>query len=551
MRIDDVEKRAPVGWPAGLAILLGIALRLWQYLANPSLWVDEAAVARNVLDRSAAHLFGPLDYGQVAPPGFLLGVKLSTLLFGGTEYALRLVPLLAGLAGPILLYRVAREILRPIGTIVATLLFSLAVPLIFFSANLKQYSSDVAVTLLVLAAALRIARSVFTPRSACGYALLFATLLFGSQTAVFATTAAGAALLVEAFAKRRPDRRLRLALVAGWAALVLASAFYGRSLLTPADDAYLHRFWSSGFMPRHGALAWLWIAVRNVFAGPPVRLAFDGSLHYAVPVLFVALFGIGAVALVRRSSLHGALVVGPIGLALLASAAQAFPWNPRLGLCLLPLFLLGIVAGAESVTSIGRWSSLRLAPLLLVPFGAAALLDQPPPWTPEHLRPVMQQIRARWRPGDVLWVYYGAGQAFDYYAREIPLAGEVRLATCDRADPRDLLRQVDAERGRSRVWILMAHGSGPFGFDERGMLLAYLETIGRRLDRFHAPPGDETPNRAEAALFDLSDPARLAATTAERFPLGDIPAPRTWTCYGTMSPGGPAARVMTALPGGE
>ncbi|HXU32187.1 MAG TPA: hypothetical protein VN851_16580 [Thermoanaerobaculia bacterium] len=71
----NLAGREPIEWrwPAGLAILLGVALRLWQYLANPSLWVDEAALARNVLDRSVPGLFGALDYGQIAPPGFLLG----------------------------------------------------------------------------------------------------------------------------------------------------------------------------------------------------------------------------------------------------------------------------------------------------------------------------------------------------------------------------------------------------------------------------------------------------------------------------------------------
>ncbi|HEV7667971.1 MAG TPA: hypothetical protein VGS22_05575 [Thermoanaerobaculia bacterium] len=537
--------------PALVAILLGIALRLWQYVANPSLWVDEAAVARNVLDRDVAHLFGGLDYGQVAPPGFLLGVKLSAALCGGSEYVLRLIPLLAGVAGPALFYFVARAALRPLGTIVATFLFSLAVPLIFFSSNLKQYSSDVAVTLLVIGIALRIARSTLTRRGACGYALLSGLLLFVSQAAVFATTAAGAVLLVDALASRgtdgRTDRRLRLALVAFWGAAVSASVLYARSILSPVDEAYLHRFWAPGFLPRAGAFAWLWTTARNAFGVPPNPTAFDGSLHLAWPALFVLLFVFGCVGLARRDALLGSLVGGPIALILLASAAHAYPFNARLCLFLLPLFLLAFVAGAEQVGDLLRWQPARYAPLCLLPFAVWAFVQQPPPWTPEHLRPVMQQIAARWQPGDALWVYYGAGQAYAYYSQSIPLAGNVRVATCDRADPRELLRQVDLERGRARVWILMAHGSGPFGFDERGILLDYLETVGRRLDRFHAPAGDTTRNRAEAALFDLSDPERLARTTAERFPIGNVPPSQTWTCYGTMSPQGSTNEVEAAV----
>src|SRR6185295_2550806 len=302
------DQEMSAGWRAAalLAILLGVGLRLWQYFANPSLWVDEAAVARNVLDRGVVQLLGRLDYGQVAPPGFLLGVKLSAALFGGSEYALRLVPLFAGLAGLFLFYFVAREILRPVGTIVATVLFSLAVPLIFFSANLKQYSSDVAVTLLVLAFALRIRRSILTLGSAGAYVLWIALCLFLSQAVVFATTIAGAVLLVDALVQRRSDRRLRFALVGLWALAVLAAVAHGRSVLSPMDETYLHRFWASGFLPRHGTVAWVWATARSVFAAPPNPYAFDGSLHYAMPVLIVLLVVIGAAGLCLRRPVPGA-----------------------------------------------------------------------------------------------------------------------------------------------------------------------------------------------------------------------------------------------------
>lgn len=534
---------------AGAAIVLGVALRLWQYLANPSIWVDEAAIARNVLDRQAGGLFAALDYGQVAPPGFLLGVKLSSALFGGSEYALRLVPLLAGLAGPWLFYLVAREILRPVGSIVAASLFSLAVPLIFFSSNLKQYSSDVAMALLVLWVALRIARSPLSARGAGLYSALIALSLFVSQAAVFATAAAGAALLVDAFSRSLPDRRGRAALVAFWAVAVLATVLYGRSVLTPATAAYLDRFWAHGFMPKAGAWAWLGAAARSVFAGGGNPNAFEGSLRYPWSVPFALLVGIGGMSLFVRRALAGALVVGPIGLALLASALRLYPFHARLCLFLLPLLLLALVAGAEQIGSFLRWRPARYLPGLLVPVAIWAFVREPAPWTPEHLRPVLERMEEHRKQGDALWVYYGAGQAYAYYSKSRPWPGNLLYSTCDRADPRDLLRQVDAERGRPRVWILMAHASGPFDFDERGMLLGYLETIGRRLDRFHAPVDDTTRNRAEAALFDLSDPVRLAATTAERFPIGAVPPSQSWTCYGTMSPLGATTKTIAAVLG--
>src|SRR5262245_56132253 len=76
-------------------VALGLALRALPWIANRSLWADEAALALNVTRRSFAGLVKPLDFDQGAPIGFLWIEKLATLAFGPGERALRLVPLLA------------------------------------------------------------------------------------------------------------------------------------------------------------------------------------------------------------------------------------------------------------------------------------------------------------------------------------------------------------------------------------------------------------------------------------------------------------------------
>ncbi len=99
----------------------------------------------------------------------------------------------------------------------------------------------------------------------------------------------------------------------------------------------------------------------------------------------------------------------------------------------------------------------------------------------------MQCIADHRKADDALWVYCGAGQAFLYYDRLLPFTSEFRIGECNRADPREYLRQVDSERGRSRVWVLMAHDSGKFRFDERQLLVDDRDAIGRRPDeRFAA-----------------------------------------------------------------
>ena len=81
-----------------IAVAFGLVWRARQYGAQFSFSVDELAIARNVTERSLAGLFQRLEFGQIAPIGFLLALKTSASLFGPFEWSLRLVPFLSGLA---------------------------------------------------------------------------------------------------------------------------------------------------------------------------------------------------------------------------------------------------------------------------------------------------------------------------------------------------------------------------------------------------------------------------------------------------------------------
>jgi hypothetical protein len=538
-------------WPQWtlVAVVVGVVLRVWQFASDPSIWLDEAAVVRNVLDRHPSQLLAPLDYAQVAPPGFLLGTKLAVALFGLSEYVLRIIPLVAGIASLLLFVVLARSVLRPFGVFVATLMFSLATPLIYFASNVKQYSSDVAIALAALALALYVLRSTLTTRTALGLALAAIPLLALSEAAVFPFIVAGGIILIDGMARRRSDKWLRTAVVAAWAAAVVGAFLYARTTMTMADRAYLHQFWSYAFMPHTGTTAWLWTMARRVVAGPPVPDAFDGSLHYPWPAVFIALVPVGFIAIAIRSPAKGALVAGPVFLSLAAAWHQSYPFGTRVSLYLLPLYIAAAVAAAEFLGEfLARRKAGAYASVLLIPGALMALRGRTPPQTRQHLRPVLQHLAAHEKPGDAVWVYYGAGLAFNYYARLIHVSGDVRVGDCAGPDRRDYLRQVDAERGRARVWVVMAH-TGPSRFDERRMIVAYLDSIGHRLDEFHAPPQDTTVDRAQLYLFDLSDAERLTHGSAERFAVSDESPPGLSQCYGTLSPNGPGPGVIKALVG--
>ena len=83
----------------GIVLLFGVAVRLYLFFGvEKSLWLDEAALALNVLDKNFLELFKPLQYAQSAPPSFLILTKVLVSLFGAGEKVLRFIPFFCSIA---------------------------------------------------------------------------------------------------------------------------------------------------------------------------------------------------------------------------------------------------------------------------------------------------------------------------------------------------------------------------------------------------------------------------------------------------------------------
>ena len=135
---------------AGLIILIGLALRLRQYLSGRSLWLDEAMLALNIVQRDFGGLLKPLDYDQGAPLGFLMLEKLTTSLLGNGELTLRLPSVIAGCLALLFFYLLLKRFLSPVGLLPALALFAISEQLIYYASELKQYTFDVFILLGLL-----------------------------------------------------------------------------------------------------------------------------------------------------------------------------------------------------------------------------------------------------------------------------------------------------------------------------------------------------------------------------------------------------------------
>ena len=248
------------------AIVLGLALRLVQYAANRSLWFDEAMLALNILDRSAASLTATLDFNQVAPIGFLEIEKLATHAFGASELALRLFPLLLGLASVPLFAFLAMRVLAPAAAALATFLFACAPGAVYYSSEVKQYSGDVAVGVTLLALALVLLDPSTSRRRRVTAAAVGAVAIPFSTASAFVVGGVAVAFVARFCLRRDSVSQATIAAVGLWLAsasgLVAITAARASKLdaaIGTGSNLYLHAGGGTG-----GNLTW----ARQVASGP-------------------------------------------------------------------------------------------------------------------------------------------------------------------------------------------------------------------------------------------------------------------------------------------
>jgi len=509
-------------------VILGAGLRLWQYAANPAIWQDEVAVARNILDRPLIDLLvQPLAYDQSAPKGFLLAEKAAVSLFGPSDHALRLPALLASILALIVFWRIVAKRLDGFAGVVALALFATAVPLVAFAAQVKQYSSDVAIATSVLWLALELNENTLTVRRGFWIGIAGGVLVWFSQPAVIVVFGVTASFILLAWFDRG-DRRVRklpvLAASLGvWTVSASLSAVAAWASLTVATREYMHRFWAPGFppYPRRRVLEtlWPWDPLERLIGvgGAPASLGYPSSAFY------IGLSALGFVILWRRNRTLAGLLLAPIGLTLVAALAKQYPFSDRLILFLAPGLFIAIGESSEWIRErFHHWSraSSVFVPLVVVGFAVHPLVKTPPPYQLENMKPALKHLQTMRRPGDAIYVFYGAAPEMMFYAAAYGIAmDEFYVGSCNRGDTRRYFEEIDTFRGNPRVWVLLTHAI--VQYREREDVLGYLDTIGFRRDYFavesHVMGRNDSP--AEVFLYDLSDPLRLRRTNAASFPV--------------------------------
>jgi Dolichyl-phosphate-mannose-protein mannosyltransferase len=476
--ITSTRERMWIGL-AWMVLVTGVLLRIMHYLSNRSLHLDEAMLARNILDRNPFDLLRPLDYDQGAPPLFLLLVDAATVLFGSTELALRLVPVVAALAGLFLFFWIAKIYVDKRYLPVQMCIFAFSYPLVYYSQEVKQYSMDVAVALALSYAFMRL---VASDRARKAHLAVLGVgggiAVWLSHPAVFVLAGIGISLLVLIGQGKSHLSPGSLACVfALWSLNFGIHYLFFLRTLTFNEDFL--SYWQAEFLPAPtsiGAIKIYGLSLQRFlqFLGYPVSwITFIAAL--------VAVSVGDAIQNKRPDSLSFVL---PIGFTLVASVLHQYPFRSRLILFLAPFFYLLIVRGLQILTAQrGLLISLLLITLLLVPlsFSSARGLWTGPIFK-EEVRPILHYLGEHQKPNDRVYIYYGAGHAVKYYQRYVRLPEHnVHWGKFSRLDRSQYLKDIEYMKQWPRVWFLFSHKWK----DEEIFFRSNID--GKLLDQYHAP----------------------------------------------------------------
>ncbi len=337
----------------------GVSLRLYQYLMGRSLWEDEAHIALNFIKFGHLGLMSPLENFQTAPILFLWIVETFCDIFGSGEMSLRAFPLVVSIAALPFMYYMTRELTKStLAALIAFVIFTFNITLIYFSSEIKSYTVDV--SMYVFITYLLLSQNPFVAhRRTLLLAIAGSFAILCSNASAVVLVCAAIYLLVDNWlgeqssGKKMPVIWLTIGntrVLSIW--LVVWLINYFRFIHNHPYGEGMKGIWSFTFSPR------------NVFRQPFAdfikarindtiytdMLFFTDKYYFPQILTFLVAFSVLICIVKKRWSIL-LFTVLPILLHLLVSMLKMYPFFFRFILYLLPPFIILISYGVAVLVS--------------------------------------------------------------------------------------------------------------------------------------------------------------------------------------------------------
>ena len=440
-------------------LVTGILLRVIQFLYNRSLVHDEAALALGLIDFDIS-VFQPLPNQQSAPILFLLIERFFIILFGKSEYTLRLFPLICSLISlPLFRIFVLRFSKDEKTMLISFALFSFSPLLIYYSSVLKPYIVDTMVFLFLIIIGYGNSKQAQKYLWLSFWGVIF---IFLSNIAVFILFV----IYIWFFSIQIKEKKFHLSFFISGITILVAFAFnYLLFVRNNPLKEFMVDYWQFAFMPLNPFTTdfWSWLITsfslhfKRLLAGFIVPNGFI----YFLAGLSLFLFLIGIVKNVFAKKIEFVYVIlSPVILHMLISSLELYPFRSRLILYLSPLFIAAVASGIiyfHHVTkkyfgfsiAVFLWSVIA-AISLFIGFGNY-------PLEREEIKKSIQFVEENFNTTDKLIISDASTVAFDYYA-QINFHDLENDSLVDMADLENdisfFTKLVDDNR---KTWFILSH----------------------------------------------------------------------------------------------
>jgi hypothetical protein len=385
-----------------LALLALVAHRPVAMLRAP-FWLDEAWVADSVrMPLSALR-----GVTSSSPIGFSFLLRLVPPL--GPVERLRLVPLLFATALGPLAFWLGRELDREHRlTAYVTGVAGAALPAGLLRHDLKQYTADAAVAIVLLTLGARVERR-HEARATGALGGAAAAGCFVSHTTTLVAAAVFGALVLTALGRREFRYAAQLAGIGALTAVWLLAVY--AAFARPGQSDALTEYWRAYYVPATHQATFL--HERTL-----AMLHFTGA---GPPLVALALLVAGIVALVRAKRPATALVLPLLTvIVLVAAKAHVYPlWDKRTGLFYFALATMvaayAVARAAVAAAARATWAAAVPLTVGAVLLGSAAVPNARTHVPYENVRGFARYLATHAAPGDRILVHADDAYGFAFY----------------------------------------------------------------------------------------------------------------------------------------
>lgn len=439
-------------FPMVAVTLAGAFLRLY-HLGYKALWFDEAMIYWIIKGRTLSEIIHLNAAHNSAPPLFTVLTALVVQL-GETEFVLRFIPWLAGVASIPVVYLLARKFTGKIPAYVTAALVAIAPTQVRYSQELREYSLAFLLAALMILFFMRYIRENKI-KDLITMTVLMVIAVFTQYGLALLIIVLNILYLIQLFIdKDRMNKKIQhwvfaQLIVVASVVLVYFSALRQQFTIgwgAEAGTNYLSLYYGSG-----GFLSLLeFILSRSA-----------GLFEFAYPrpvFLLLALLGLIIAATKRKHFTPLMLFLLPTVLTLILALAKLYPYGGiRQVIFLTPMIYILAGLGVSRLFEFDR-SGLVIALVLFFPivnglYQSSHVVKQ---LSAENIRPIVETLDQSYEPGEKIYVYYGANPAFSYYYRENKSARVI--GTRNRGDIDRYLAEIEAILAEGKpTWLVFSH----------------------------------------------------------------------------------------------